>query len=356
MLSKVKTLEEEFAEEAKNVLLDTLGLVPFARIDKDVLGTIYPAGRIDDAVRLETPDFSRTLIIEYKTSGEPRRIRDAAGQLARYSRSIPGSVPLLIAPYLSPQSTQLLKESGISYLDLAGNCRIAFDYVFILREGRENPTPERRRLSTLYSPKAERVLRVFLNDPSRTWKVEPLAAEARVSLGLVSKVKRLIEDREWIKNEPTGSRLVAPRELLTEWAKNYRYNRHTEINLFSLKKTPEIETSLEEICSITSIKYALTGLSAAARYAPYAMYQRAVCYIESRSAAETVAEQSGLKSVESGPNLVMLVPYDEGVFYGTRELNGARLVAPIQCYLDTLHTTSRGKEAAEYLREKVIDG
>lgn len=351
----MKTQQEEFADEAKHALLDTLGLIPFARID-NVLGAKQPAGRIDDAVQVETPDFSRTLIIEYKLSGEPRRIRDAASQLARYSRSIPGSVPLLIAPYLSPQSAQLLTQSGISYLDLAGNCRIAFDYVFIFREGRDNPTPERRRLHTLYSPKAERVLRVFLGDPSRTWKVKTLAAEAGVSLGQVAKVKQLLEDREWIENEPTGSRLVAPRELLTEWAKNYQYRRHTEINLFCLKKISEIETSLEEICSTTGFKYALTALSAAARYAPYAPYQRVVCYMESHAAAETIIKRSGLKSVESGPNLVLLVPYDEGVFYGARDLNGARLVSPIQCYLDTLHTTSRGKEAAEHLREKVIEG
>lgn len=351
----LKTRQEEFAEEAKHTLLETLGLIPFARIDQDVQGTLYPAGRIDAAVRLETPDFSRTMLVEYKSSGEPRRIRDAADQLARCSRALPGTVPLLMAPYLSPQSTRILTEKGISYLDLAGNCRIAFDYVFIFREGRENPSPERRRLNTLYSPKAERVLRVFLNDPSRTWKVEPLAAEAGVSLGLVSKVKRLLEDREWIKNEQMGSRLTSPGELLSEWARNYRYERQTAIDLFSLKKLPEIETNLAETCSTAGLKYAFTGLSAAARYAPYATYQRVVCYIESRSAAESIAQQSGLKSVESGPNLVLLVPNDEGVFYGARELNGARLVAPIQCYLDTLHTTSRGKEAAEYLREKVID-
>src|SRR6266568_4078866 len=95
----VKTREEEIAEEAKHVLLETLGLIPFARIDKAVQGTLYPAGRIDYAVRLETSDFSRTLIVEYKSSGEPRRIRDAADQLARYSRALPGSVPLLMAPY-----------------------------------------------------------------------------------------------------------------------------------------------------------------------------------------------------------------------------------------------------------------
>jgi hypothetical protein len=101
-----------------------------------------------------------------------------------------------MAPYISPQSASILKDLGINYLDLARNCRIAFDYVFIFREGRENPTPERRSLGTLYSPKAERVLRVFLNDPVRTWKVEPLAAEAGVSLCQVSKVKQLLEDRE----------------------------------------------------------------------------------------------------------------------------------------------------------------
>jgi hypothetical protein len=68
-----------------------------------------------------------------------------------------------------------------------------------------------------------------------------------------------------------------------------------------------------------------------------------------------IAESNRLKPVDSGPNVVLLVPYDEGVFHGSREVDRARIVNPIQCYLDSLHTTSRGREAAEYLREQIID-
>lgn len=352
-LSTVKPPLEEFPDEAKRILLETLAQVPFVGVVEDIHYSRYQTGRIDYAVRLETPDFNRTLIVEYKSRGEPRIVREVADRFA-YHGIPPGAVPLFIAPYISPQSASILTERGISYLDLAGNCRIAFDYVFIFRAGHENPAPERRRLGTLYSPKAERILRVFLNDPGKVWKVEPLAEEAGVSLGQVSKVKQLLEDREWLKSEAAGSRLVMPKELLTEWSVNYRYKRHEQREFYSLESIPDIERHLASICLRVNTQYALTGLAAAARYAPYARYQRMTAYVESPEAAQKLAAEMSLKTVPTGENVVLLIPYDEGVFYGSRDLDGQCLVSPIQCYIDLKHTTSRGNEAAEFLKEQVI--
>ena len=42
----------------------------------------------------------------------------------------------------------------------------------------------------------------------------------------------------------------------------------------------------------------------------------------------------------------LLIPYDEGVFYGAREVEGLRVVCPVQLYLDLKGYKGRGEEAA----------
>jgi len=61
-----------------------------------------------------------------------------------------------------------------------------------------------------------------------------------------------------------------------------------------------------------------------------------------------------LKPVSTGPNVLMFIPYDEGVFYAAQKLKNRNIVSNIQLYLDLYNYKGRGKEQAEYLREKVI--
>ncbi len=92
----------------------------------------------------------------------------------------------------------------VGYIDLAGNCRLSFDNVYIEQEGRPNLFSEKRDLRTLYSPKAERVLRALLHGPGKIWKIKELAEAVEISLGQASNVKKLLNDREWIQAGPTG--------------------------------------------------------------------------------------------------------------------------------------------------------
>ena len=60
------------------------------------------------------------------------------------------------------------------------------------------------------------------------------------------------------------------------------------------------------------------------------------------------------KPVTSGANIRIISPYDDGVFYGTRNIRGQSVASPVQCYLDLKDEKARGEEAAEALLEKVI--
>jgi len=53
-------------------------------------------------------------------------------------------------------------------------------------------------------------------------------------------------------------------------------------------------------------------------------------------------------------NVHLLRPYDEGVFYRSRTIQGLVVVGDIQLYLDLYSDPARGRERAQRLREKEI--
>lgn len=334
-----------FEEQAKKALLAVLERIPFLKIDS----VEREANGADIVIKLAVDDKEQVLLVEVKSSGQPRLAREAVNQLLRYRNTFPNSYLVFMAPYISPQAAEICTKDNVGYLDFAGNCYLSFDKVYIEQSGKPNPFRSRRDLVSLYSPKSSRVLRVLLNNPGRTWKTQDLANEAQVSLGQVANVKKLLLDREWITKQD-GFSLREPWPLLNEWADVYTYRKNEVRNFYSLKSIPEIETDLAKVCQENKLEYALTGFSGAARFAPAVRYNRAMAYAFS----ERVPSLLNLKEVESGANVMLLFPYDEGVFHGSQVINGVRIASPMQVYLDLKGYRGRGEEAADVLLRDVI--
>jgi len=282
--------------------------------------------------------------------------REACLNLLDYVRSDKRNYPMFIAPYISPSAAAICEQYKVGYFDLAGNCRLTFDQVYIRREGFPNPSVQKRDLRSLYSPKAERVLRVLLTAGKRNWRMQELADEGNVSLGQAANVKKLLSDREWIDAKAGGVRLrslddaVLP--MLTEWAENYRMERSTASEYYSLKPIPQTEAELASASLGVNARIAFSGFSGAARFAPAVRYQRVTAYVVGDQTA--LANRLGLKLVSSGANVTLIEPYDEGVLYGAKEVEGAPVVSPVQLYIDLTQTKGRGEEAASAIMEEVI--
>jgi hypothetical protein len=294
----------------------------------------------------------RSIAVETKVNGQPRLAREAVNHLVRMKNESPGVYAVFMAPYISPDSAEICRKEGIGYLDLAGNCLISFETVFIRREGIQNPFSEKRFLRSLYTAKSARVLRVLLMRNLEWWKTQPLANEAAVSLGQVANVKKLLRDREWIVEDTRGFRLSNPRDLLKEWSENYPFRKNTVRNFYSLKRPEEIEETVTRACLELDITYAFTGFSAARRIAPAVRGQRSMSYVS--AIPKALLERSGLKEVTSGANASLILPYDEGVYYMTREVDSLRIVCPVQLYLDLKAYKGRGEEAAEAIWSKEL--
>jgi len=372
--------ESDILDQAEAALRACLERVPFIAL-RSIEREPRPDGP-DLGLRLRVSRGSRRLIVEVRSSGQPRVIREAINQLARYRDRPRGGYAVVVAPYISPRAGQLCVGENVGFVDLAGNCRLCFDQVFIEQTGRTNPEVKRRDLRSLYSPKASRVLRVLLDQPRRAWQLQQLAKEAQVSLGLASNVKKLLTDREWIGTvtstrtgakatmatrtgtrtgtrtsaatnvETEGLRLLDPAALLGEWAASYSFRKNQLVDCYTLRDVAEAEAGLAEECSKRGWSYALTGFSGAARLVPAVRYQRAMAYVG--GPPEELLGPLQLKVVESGANVSLLVPYDEGVFQGARRLDDIDVVSPVQLYLDLRSFRGRGEEAAEQILEEVI--
>ncbi len=331
-------------------LQECLANIPFLQVGE--VSVDESTSGPDFQVEVQVKNRSLTILAEYKDSGQPRLARLATYQMKDWLAKGIGAYGIFIAPYISPDAATICAEAGIGYLDLAGNCLLSFETVFIHREGKANPQIQRRKLRSLYSSKAERILRVLLTKPQQNWKTEALAKVAKVSYGQISNVKSLLADREWLASSENGLRLSNPNAVLDEWATQYRYQRNQVTDYYAMADIVECECQLAEACQRQKIRYALTAFSGAARLAPTVRYQRVSVYVDSDP--DSLADALGWKRVTSGANVSLLVPYDEGVFFSGQEVGGIQIVAPVQIYLDLQNYRSRGQEAAQNVR-KVIE-
>ena len=297
--------------------------------------------------------FKQIVYLEIKTLGTPKSTREAVNLLVRRIQNDPASYGIFVAPYIAPRSAAICKESGIGYVDLSGNCSIAFQQIFINREKSGNQYPFKTGLSSIYSPKSERILRVLLVYPYRTWKAIDLAEEAQVSLGMITQVSKKLIEEEWLKKTSQGISLTQPEKLLVDWSNNYTIKRNVQNNYYSMKPLQDLEIEIADTCRKLNIPYALTGFSASNRLAPMVRGQRAMIYV-SRD-IDLVAEKVGLKPVESGANIILIQPYDDGVFWNAKSIGDLEISEPVQVYLDLKRYPGRGEEAADFLFREVIN-
>lgn len=307
----------------------------------------------DYQVIIQGDRFTQIVYLEIKTLGTPKSTREAVNLLLRRIRNETKAYGVFVAPYISPSSAEICKKSGIGYVDLSGNCSIAFQQVYIDREKSGNQFPFKTGLSSIYSPKSERILRVLLVYPYRTWKAVDLSKEAQVSLGMITQVGKKLIEEEWLKKTSQGISLTQPEKLLEEWSRNYTIKRNSQNNYYSLKSIQELENEIADTCKTMNIPYALTGFSASNRLAPMVRGQRAMIYV-SRD-IDSIAEKMGLKAVESGANIILIQPYDDGVFWNAKLIGDLEISDPVQVYLDLKRYPGRGEEAADFLYREVIN-
>jgi hypothetical protein len=281
-------------------------------------------------------------------------LQDKLAYLKSYVQRNRNLVPILVARYLSPANREQCKKAGIYFLDLSGNVFLQYESLYIERIGFPNRFPEIRKGRSPFSDKASLILRAMLKEGGRVWGVRELAESVNLDPGFVSRMARELEKRNYAVRKNSKMALRNPKAVLEDWVREYDYRKNQESRYFCLAKGPdEILKKLDNLNIPESINYALAFHAGASLISPHAMFNEVHLYVSDPKATDFFVNELGLKPVEQGANIILLIPYyKHSVFYGKQKVRNLWVVSDIQLYLDLYNYPLRGLEQAEHLYEK----
>ena len=316
--------------------------------------------RLDARIDLDHDGSRYALFMEFKPNGAPRFARSAVYQLESYIAHLHRSehrddtgqfIPMLVSPYLSPESRSICLDHNVAYLDLYGNAHLAFGPVYIERSVPDRPKSEIRAQRSLFTPKAGAILRVLLRDPTRAWRVTDLAGAAHASLGHVSNVRKALLDREWVEIRDDGLVLVQPDALLKSWRENYRRPAGHRISGYTVLHGDQLRDRLSgSLKPGPQPPRAICASNSAAEWiAPYVRGGTQSFYAD-EPGARILQEALQLTHAAQGANVILRVPNDETLFKDAVEpAPGIFCANPVVTYLDLWNGNDRDREAADHL-------
>ncbi len=288
-------------------------------------------------------------VFDIKSTDAISRLELAYRHLRGYTKGRERAVPILVVPFMGPKARDFARSKRLSWMDLSGNADIRGPGIRILVEGKPNRFASPGRPSTAFSHKASRISRVLLTEPERWWRQRELAEVTGLSGGYISKVVRRLREDDLLDHADGGLRPRSTALLLDAWAQVYDFQKHDIARFHAVGRTgPKVTKSLaRKLADQPSLKWAATGLSAAWLRSGHADHRLVTFYV---SGPLLNPDELGLRPVERGENVWIVVPRDEGVFHRTADVEGVQCVSTVQVYLDLLSHPERASEAAARLR------
>jgi hypothetical protein len=303
------------------------------------------AARADAELVIRSPSVYATLAVEARRSLAPREVANLFGSLGRRLRTLSPNVPLLVvAPWLSARTRELLAAEDVNYIDLTGNAllRLENPALFIQTQGAaRDPAPAPRGKARVRGPRAGRLIRTLV-DVRPPYGVRELADAAGLAPGYVSQLLDALDDEALVdRGKRRRVESVDIAGLLRRWAESYEVFTSNDTAAFlaprGAEQTLPLLAGQAEASSI-----AITGSFAAVRIAAVAAPRFLVVYSDN---AKALAEALALIPADAGANVALLRPFDPIVWQRTSEQDGLRYVAPSQVAVDCL--TGNGRMPAE---------
>lgn len=316
----------------------------------------------DALVELSAPGGDRTtLVIEVKRTLVTKDLASVLDQLNSYiaggfvsanprSRK-DQAAPMVVARYLPPPLQTWMTERGVSYVDATGNMRISLDRpAMFLRDVGATNDPWRgpgRPKGNLTGEPAARVVRALV-DFRPPYSVPRIIELAGASSGATYRVIEFLEDQLLLTREPRGPVVeVEWRALIERWARDYGFNRTNAVTSYLAPRgLPDLLSRLSQVTLAPGLGYAVTGTLATQRLVEYAPARNAMIYADN---PDLLAQQIGLREVETGANVLIAKNTYDVVYERTSIVDGVVVVAPSQAAVDLMTGPGRNPAEAEEL-------
>jgi hypothetical protein len=307
-----------------------------------------PPEPTDPGLLLRFP--AHTFLIAWRSSS---RVASVASALRALRQHPVGALPLVAVPFMGEAGAALCAEAHTGWLDLSGNAHIVGPGLRVLVQGHPNAFRQAGRPGSAFAPKSARITRWLLQHPETPLSQRELSEATGLDPGFTSRIVRRLIDDELVRRDDHG-RLAVPRPdlLLDAWAEDYRFAHHqVHRGLVAARSGPELVARLTEAAAQAGVDYAFTGLAAAWQYTQFAGFRLATLYLPG-GLTDALTRDLGVRPTERGANTWLVVPDDEGVMHGAKQVDGVRCVHPVQAWLDLQAQPERAKEAADRLREE----
>lgn len=312
---------------------------------------------VDSRISLEGPHGSSTAIVfEERDSLTPRDVVSLLSPRIQTARSMGGYLPfLVVAPWLSKRTQNLLAGQGLSYIDLTGNALLRIDNppFYLQTSGADrNPNPQERGPAQLRGPRAARLIRTLI-DVRPPYGVSELAKATGLAPGYVSRLLDTLYREALLERPARGAvESVDIAGLIRRWASSYSVFRSNEA--LSLIDPAGPRSFLEKLATSqpSEARLAVTGsFAASAMVTPVAPPSLLLAYAER---PEKLAQEHGLLRSEEGANVVLLEPFDEVVWQRTSVHDRLLYAAPSQVVVDCLTGNGRMPQEGEALLEWMV--
>ena len=304
------------------------------------------------------------LCVECKQDVRPSMFHNLATRVFALPAQATVALPVLALPNVSNRMAELCAEHKWGWLDLAGNYRIDVPgYLHIQHTGNPPVREGVRPSANLSTPEVGRVLRALLalDNLGKRWTQRELqlSSEPLVSLGLVNKIVRRLFDDAYLEGLPDrGFRVREYSRLLFAWRDAYRFDRHERRDYFTLIRGKALQNALSQFEAKSHVAVAYAAFSAAEFQAPHVRQPRTWLFVGARE-IPLFQRLLEAKEVDSGENIVVLIPNDDGVFYKLDRTSAGQpnmaCTNLVQTYIDLSHCGGRGEEAAEALFEQRLN-
>ena len=301
-------------------------------------------GRADGALDLRGPSgVNVTIAVEARRTFGPRDVDHLQGSLGRVFRTLAGNIPILVvSPWLSQRTQELLRNEGINYLDLTGSALLLLDNPTVIIETQgafKDPCPAPRSKARIQGPKAGRLVRMLV-DVSPPYGVRELGEAADLNPGYVSRLLDALDDEALVERSARGRvESVDIAGVLRRWAGAYDVFKSNRARSYLVPAG--VSPTLPRLASLDE-RFAVTGSFAAVRLAAVAGPALLTAYCDDPAG---IADALDLLPTDQGANMVLLQPFDLVVWERTLTDGGITYVAPSQTAIDCL--TGNGRMPAE---------
>ena len=315
----------------------------------------------DIALRLHN---GRAVNFDVKWAGEgwPQDVRLAAADVAE---SWPANV-VLLARQLSPGAIEWLRARGANWADETGQARILGpDGLTVIREPAQHPSRERTMSAFTWSRSAIATAEAILAREDRPLRATELAGTTGWSVAQTANVLKAFDGQGWTVKQGTQRGPGAHRELinvagmLATWSSAVAQQPRPA--RLAHRATQDVMRLLREDLAPAlkqRTRWGVSGWAGLELAVPFATTTPSLhIYIARDDFASRLSdaiEQAGLQQVDEGGRVIFW-PAEPSMLDLVWRMHNIPIVSPPRLYADLSSLGARGQDAADHVREQLLD-